>query len=40
MLKKYKQYNSGIAYSEIEERILEYWKENKIFEKSVSLRDK
>lgn len=35
----YKQYSDKIKYSEIEKRILEFWEQNKIFEKSVELRD-
>jgi len=39
MAQKYKQYSDGINYSSIEESILDFWKENKIFEKSVELRE-
>ncbi|MCX8057609.1 MAG: isoleucine--tRNA ligase [Ignavibacteria bacterium] len=35
----YKQYSDKIKYSEIEKRILEFWEENKIFEKSIETRD-
>ncbi len=35
----YKQYSDKIKYSEIEKRILEFWEQNKIFEKSVESRD-
>lgn len=35
----FKQYNEKISYPEIEAKILEFWKENKIFEKSISSRD-
>lgn len=38
MAKKYKQYSNSIAYSELEERILSYWQENNIFDKSIELR--
>ena len=36
----FKQNLDKINYPEIEERILKFWQENKIFEKSVSARDK
>jgi isoleucyl-tRNA synthetase len=36
----FKQYSDKISYPEIEESILKFWEENKIFEKSVSSRDK
>jgi len=36
----FKQNLEKINYPEIEEKILEFWKENKIFEKSISTRDK
>lgn len=35
----FKQYNEKVSYTEIEERVLNYWKENNIFEKSISTRD-
>lgn len=35
----FKQYNEKISYPEIEAKVLEFWKENKIFEKSISSRD-
>ncbi|MBU0474159.1 MAG: isoleucine--tRNA ligase [Bacteroidetes bacterium] len=35
----FKQYNEKISYPKIEENILDFWKENKIFEKSISTRD-
>lgn len=35
---KYKEYK-GLNYAEVADRILEYWKENKIFEKSVDSRE-
>ena len=34
----YKQYDGKINYPKIEEDILNYWEENKIFEKSISSR--
>ncbi len=36
----FKQNLEKISYPEIEEKILEFWKENGIFEKSISTRDK
>jgi isoleucyl-tRNA synthetase len=36
----FKQNLDKINYPEIEERILKFWQENKIFEKSISARDK
>ena len=36
----FKQNSERINYPEIEERILKFWKENNIFEKSISNRDK
>ncbi len=36
----FKQYPDKINYLEIEERILEFWDKNKIFEKSISSRDR
>ena len=35
----FKQFNEKINYPEIEEQILNFWEENKIFEKSISTRD-
>ncbi|MBU1100490.1 MAG: isoleucine--tRNA ligase [Bacteroidetes bacterium] len=35
----FKQFKDKVNYPEIEEKILEFWKENKIFEKSISTRD-
>lgn len=35
----FKQFDEKISYPEIEERILKFWQENKIFEKSILLRD-
>ena len=35
----FKQIQDKINYPEIEERILKFWQENKIFEKSISTRD-
>ena len=35
----FKQNLDKAGYPEIEERILEFWKQNKIFEKSISSRD-
>lgn len=35
----YKQYSDKIKYSEIEKSILEFWEQNKIFEKSIETRD-
>lgn len=35
----FKQFDEKISYPKIEEEILKFWKENKIFEKSISLRD-
>jgi len=35
----FKQFDEKINYPEIEERILRFWEENKIFEKSISTRD-
>ncbi|PID59503.1 MAG: isoleucine--tRNA ligase [Ignavibacteriae bacterium] len=39
MEKKYKQYSSSIIYSEIEEKILKFWENEKVFEKSIELRE-
>ena len=36
----FKQNLDKINYPEIEERILKFWQDNKVFEKSVSARDK
>ncbi len=36
----FKQNTDKINYPEIEERILKFWQENKIFEKSISTKDK
>ncbi len=36
----FKQFDEKISYPKIEEKILKYWKENKIFEKSIETRDK
>ncbi len=36
----FKQVSSKVEFSKIEENVLEYWKKNKIFEKSVNLRPK
>lgn len=36
----FKQNTDKINYPEIEERILKFWQENKIFDKSISTRDK
>jgi isoleucyl-tRNA synthetase len=36
----FKQNLEKISYPEIEEKILKFWEENKIFEKSISTRDK
>ena len=38
--KMFKQNLDKINYPEIEEKILKFWQENKIFEKSISSRDK
>ncbi len=35
----FKQYDEKISYPKIEENILKFWKENKIFEKSISTRE-
>ncbi len=35
----FKQFEEKISYPKIEESILKFWKENKIFEKSISSRD-
>lgn len=35
----FKQYEGNISYPKIEEDILKFWKENQIFEKSISTRD-
>ncbi len=35
----YKQYSDKIKYSEIEKSILEFWEQNKIFEKSIETRN-
>lgn len=35
----FKQFNDKVNYPEIEEKILEFWKKNEIFEKSISTRD-
>jgi isoleucyl-tRNA synthetase len=35
----FKQYQGPIKYPEVEEKILEFWKANKIFEKSIETRD-
>lgn len=35
----FKQYEGNISYPKIDEEILKFWKENKIFEKSISTRD-
>lgn len=35
----FKQYENKISYPEIEEKILKFWKENNVFEKSISTRD-
>lgn len=35
----FKQYTGKFSYPEIEEKILEFWKEKEIFEKSISTRD-
>jgi len=35
----FKQFDEKINYPEIEEQILKFWQENKIFEKSISSRD-
>lgn len=35
----FKQYDGKVNYPEIEQKILEYWKEKEIFEKSISTRD-
>lgn len=35
----FKQYEGNISYPKIEEEILKFWKENQIFEKSISTRD-
>lgn len=35
----FKQFEEKISYPKIEESILKFWKENQIFEKSISLRD-
>ena len=35
----FKQYEGNISYPKIEEEILKFWKENKVFEKSITTRD-
>jgi len=35
----FKQYEGNISYPKIDEEILKFWKENNIFEKSISTRD-
>ena len=35
----FKQYDEKVSYPKVEENILEFWKENKIFEKSISTRE-
>ncbi|RMD48057.1 MAG: hypothetical protein D6830_07620, partial [Ignavibacteria bacterium] len=35
----FKQYSDKVNYPEIEKEVLEFWKKNQIFEKSVSTRD-
>ncbi|MDP2039042.1 MAG: class I tRNA ligase family protein, partial [Ignavibacteria bacterium] len=35
----FKQFDEKISYPKIEEEILKFWKENNIFEKSISTRD-
>ncbi|MFH1194628.1 MAG: isoleucine--tRNA ligase, partial [bacterium] len=35
----FKQYQDGINYSEVEQRILKFWEDNNIFEKSITTRD-
>ncbi|MGD8780547.1 MAG: isoleucine--tRNA ligase [Ignavibacteria bacterium] len=35
----FKQYSGKINYSEIEKEVLNFWKENQIFEKSISTKD-
>jgi isoleucyl-tRNA synthetase len=35
----FKQYDDKVSYPKVEEKILEFWEENKIFEKSISSRD-
>ncbi|MCF8241008.1 MAG: isoleucine--tRNA ligase [Melioribacteraceae bacterium] len=35
----FKQFNDKVIYPEIEKDILQYWKDNSIFEKSISTRD-
>jgi isoleucyl-tRNA synthetase len=35
----FKQYDGNISYPKIEEEILKFWEENKIFDKSISTRD-
>ncbi len=32
------QFNDKISYPEIEEKILKFWEDNKIFEKSITTR--
>ena len=39
MEQKFKQFSGGINYPKVEERILQFWKANKIFEKSVEKND-
>lgn len=34
----FKQYSDKVKYPEIEERVLKFWKENEVFEKSISTR--
>ena len=36
----FKQYSEKINYPDLEKKILEFWEKNKIFEKSISARDK
>ncbi|CUT06702.1 hypothetical protein JGI11_02046, partial [Candidatus Kryptonium thompsonii] len=35
----YKELTDKIKYSELEREILKFWKENKIFEKSIATRE-
>lgn len=35
----FKQYDEKVSYPKVEEKILEFWEENKIFEKSISTRE-
>ncbi len=39
MEKQFKQYSERVNYPEIEQEIIEFWKDNKIFEKSIEQRD-